>query len=141
MIDINWNPAAKDLRGFGWVMLIGFGLIGLAKAFWPFGWGLIPDREMGLGIVCFALLVGIPAVLAWRVVVPVYRAWMGVAWVVGKVMFPLTFAGFYYLVVFPVGLVVRLVGKDALSLKKKKVESYWVPIEQVESEKDYERQY
>ena len=141
MIDISWNPTAKDLRGFGWVMLVGFGLIGLAKAYWPFAWGLIPNPAVGLWFILFAVVVGIPAIFGWRGVVPVYWAWMGVAWVVGTVMFPLTFALFYYLVIFPIGCLLRLAGKDALLLKKKKTDSYWISIVPVEDEKDYERQY
>ena len=141
MIDISWNPSAKDLRGFGWVMLIGFGLIGMAKAFWPFEWGLVQHRQIGIWIILLSLAIGIPGILGWRIAVPFYRAWMGVSWVVSKVMFPFTFALFYYLIVSPIGFALRVAGKDALALKKRKTDSYWITLSQVEGVEEYERQY
>ena len=141
MIDIRWNPSAKDLRGFGWVILIGFGLIGLAKAFWPFAWGLHRNFEVGLWITGVAVLVGVPGVLGWRAVVPAYWAWMGIAWLAHKIMFPLMFGAFYYLVFFPIGMVMRLAGHDPLRLKRRERETHWVPIEPGGSAEEYERQY
>lgn len=141
MIGIRWNPTAKDLRGFGWVILIGFGLIGLAKAFWPFAWLLDRNFGAGLWILGCAALVGVPAIFGWRIVLPAYRAWMGIAWLAHKIMFPLMFGAFFYLVFFPIGVVMRLAGHDPLRLKRRDRETHWVPIEPARNPDEYERQY
>ena len=141
MIEIRWNPSFKDLRGFGFVILIGFGVIGLAKAFWPFAWGLAPNFHYGCILLLVAALVGVPAILGWRVVLPAYWAWMGFAFVLHKITFPLMFGVFYYLAFLPTGLIMRLVGHDPLLLKRKNRATYWVSLNTDEKLVDYERQY
>lgn len=141
MLDIRWDPSAKDLRGFGWVILIGFGLIGLLKAFWPFAWLLHPNFYAGMFLLGGAVLIGVPAILGWRIVLPAYWAWMGLALVLHKIMFPVMFGTFYYLVFFPIGLIMRLIGHDPLRLKRRHTDSYWTALENPESPEDYERQY
>lgn len=141
MIDIRWNPSAKDLRGFGLVILIGFGLIGLAKAFWPFSWLLTRNFGGGMWLIGAAVLVGVPAILGWRIILPVYWAWMGLAMVLHKIMFPVMFSAFYYLVFFPIGMIMKLAGHDPLKLKRGSRESYWTPLDQAGHPEDYERQY
>ncbi len=141
MIDIQWNPSSKDLKGFGFVILIGFGAIGLAKLFWPFCWGPTHNLQTGIVLVSAAILVGIPAILGWRIVLPAYWAWMGIAFVMGKIMFPLIFTVFFYLVFVPIGLVMKFMGHDPLQLRGTNKGSYWVTIEHSDASADYERQY
>ncbi|MBE2205416.1 MAG: hypothetical protein IAE94_13875 [Chthoniobacterales bacterium] len=141
MLDIRWNPTAKDLRGFGWVIGIGFGAIGLLKAFWPFEGLLHRNFTAGMCLLAAAVLIGGPAMLGWRVIVPAYWAWMGIAWLAHKIMFPVMFGAFYYIVFFPIGLLMRLVGHDPLRLKRGKAKSCWIPLESPGSPGDYERQF
>ncbi|MFA7342814.1 MAG: hypothetical protein WC003_00790 [Terrimicrobiaceae bacterium] len=141
MVEIRWNPTAKDLRGFGFVILIGFGLIGLSKAFWPFAWGFTPHLHAGLGTLAGAILIGVPAILGWRIVLPAYWAWMGLAWAGSKIMFPLLFSAFYYLAFFPIGVAMRLSGHDPLQIRRRGEGTYWVPLEQEGEPAGYERQY
>ena len=141
MIEIRWNPTSKDLRGFGLVILIGFGVIGTAKAFWPFAWGLTPHFSAGLGMVAGAILIGVPAILGWKIVLPAYWAWMGLAWLGSKIMFPVIFSAFFYLGFLPIGAVMRLLGHDPLRLKRREQSTCWVPLEKSGVAADYERQY
>lgn len=141
MLDIRWNPSAKDLREFGWVILIGFGLIGLAKAFWPFDWLLHRNFGVGVWLMAGALLIGVSAILGWRLVLPAYWAWMGIAFLGHKIVFPLMFGAFYFLVFFPIGTAMRLAGHDPLHRKKPAVGSYWSDLEQGRDADHYERQY
>ena len=141
MIDIQWNPSSKDLKGFGFVILIGFGAIGLAKLFWPFSWGPTHNLQTGIVLVSSAILVGMPAILGWRIVLPAYWAWMGIAFVMGKIMFPLTFTLFFYLVFVPTGFIMKFMGHDPLQLRGTNKGSYWVTIDRSDASADYERQY
>ena len=141
MMDIRWNPSAKDLRGFGTVILVGFGLIGLAKVFWPFDFLITRNVAEGIRFAIGAFLVGVPAVLGWRIILPFYWAWMGLGFMMHKIMFPIMFSLFFYLAFFPIGLFMRLIGHDSLKLQKHQVVSYWADIEQTSGSEVYERQY
>ena len=80
----------------------------------------------------------LPRALKW-----VYIAWMSIAFALGFVMAHVILTLFFYLVITPVGLLARLVGKDFLSLKlDRSVKSYWLPREQkARKPADYERQF
>ena len=80
----------------------------------------------------------LPRALKW-----VYIAWMSVAFVLGFVMAHVILTLLFLLVITPMGLVARLVGKDFLSLKlDRTAKTYWLPREQkARSPADYERQF
>ena len=56
---------------------------------------------------------------------PVYRAWMGLAHAISRVTTPVVLGVIFFLVLTPVGLVMRMFGRNAL--KRSVVNhSYWV---------------
>jgi Saxitoxin biosynthesis operon protein SxtJ len=97
----------RQLRHFGYLVGGIFGLIGL----WPLVW-----RQQEPRLWALALLVAlvIPALVAPRILAPVYRAWMKLgemlAWINTRILLGLVFYG----VVTPIGLVMRLVGRDPM---------------------------
>lgn len=125
----------RDLRKFGLMVGGVFAVLGLLflwrdKAFYPYF--LWP----GAGLVLFGAI--LPRALKW-----VYLAWMSVAFVLGFVMAHVILTLLFLLVITPMGLVARLVGKDFLSLKlDRTAKTYWLPREQkARSPADYERQF
>ncbi len=71
-----------------------------------------------------------------------YIIWMSFAILLGWLMSRLILLLLYYLILSPIGLISRLIGKSFLELKidlSKK--SYWNSIENKKSTKDYERQF
>jgi len=119
-IRINWNPSDHELRKFGIAILIGFALIGclfwwkisLAVAFWIWG------------ISAFA---GILALIAPPFSKPIYHVWMGMAFVMGTTISFLIVLTIFYMIITPVGLIMRLFGRDPLKLKKASFaeNTYW----------------
>jgi len=73
----------------------------------------------------------------------IYIAWMSVAFVLGFIMAHVILTLFFYLIITPIGLLARLVGKDFLSLKlDRQAPSYWLPREnKPKSAAVYERQF
>jgi hypothetical protein len=126
----------RDLRRFG--LLVGgvFALLAAwffyrERAYWS--WMLVPALPL--------LLMGAvyPAALRF-----VYLAWMSLALVLGFVVSTILLTIFFYLVITPMGLLARAVGKDFLSLKlNSSQESYWIVRDPQEKRTavDYERQY
>lgn len=126
----------KELRKFG--LLVGgvFALLGLwclfrHKPAWP--WLVAPAAPL--------LLLGLVFPRSLRVV---YIGWMAMAFTLGLVVSTVLLTLFFYLVITPVGLLARLVGKDFLSRKlDPNAASYWLPRNLAEPKQkvDYERQF
>lgn len=54
-------------------------------------------------------------------------AWMAVTWPTRWLTTWLLLAAVYYTVFTPLALVFRLIGRDALRLRRRQCESYWIP--------------
>ncbi len=75
----------------------------------------------------FFLVTGLSAQSVLR---PVYIAWMSFAFVLGWINARIILGLFFYLVLTPIGLFMRLGGKDLLDKKiDRAAESYWVKRE------------
>lgn len=106
-------------RNFGFVFAVVFVLI----AAWPLLFGQ-PLRWWAIAIAAaFGLLaVAKPALLA----VP-NRLWTQLGILLGKVVSPIALGVLFFVVIAPIGAVVRLIGKDPLRLKlDATADSYWI---------------
>ncbi len=109
-------------RAFGWVFAAFFTLIAL----WPLWRGETP-RWWAAGLAAvFALIVLLrPGVLA-----PLNRQWTRLGVLLGKVVSPVALGLLFYGVIAPLGIVMRLAGKDPLRLKfDRAAASYWISRE------------
>ena len=80
-----------------------------------------------LGLATFLLVGGLlhPSLLR-----PVERAWMALAERIGVVMTYVILGLTFYLVITPLSLLLRLLGKDLLQISEaEKRDSYWVPLD------------
>lgn len=109
----------KDLRKFGLTVGIVFLLLAgwfvlRRSSVWP--WFLAP----GIALI-------IPALLFPRILRPAFLVWMTLGLFLGLIVSTILLTLFFYLVVSPVGLAARLLGKDFLSLKlQRSAPSYWL---------------
>ena len=134
MVQINWKPDSTELRKFGVSMIVGFAIIG----------GVLYWREhvsIAYGCFAFGALSGLLGLTGTRVAMPIYVAWMGVAFVMGNIVSRLLLAMLYYGMFTPMGLAMRLGGRDTLQLKRADVSSYWNDIPEPQRENQYERQF
>src|SRR5262245_35551916 len=102
-----------------------FGLILFAVPALIYGWGLWsgkPSHPAWLiaAVIFLAITLTVPRVLA-----PLKKQWMRIGGLLHVVVSPVLLALFFYTVVTPVGLVLRLMGKDPLRLKRGDA-TYWV---------------
>ncbi|MBI5937114.1 MAG: hypothetical protein HY850_04630 [Betaproteobacteria bacterium] len=106
-------------RAFGWVMAVFFGLIGL----WPL-LSAQATRDWALGL---AAAFALAALLAPRRLAPLNRAWMQLGLLLHKITNPIVLGVAFYLVIAPIGLLMRLAGHDPLRLKRDdSAASYWI---------------
>ena len=113
------QASVKELRKFGLGLFVVLGVIGGLLL-----WRGRPAAPYFLGISGLSLLLS----LVWaRGLTPVYRfmMWLAekLAWINTRVILIVVF----YLIFTPIGLVLRLIGKDLLRQKvDPKAETYWV---------------
>lgn len=88
------------------------------------------------------LLVGL-GLIAPRSLQQVYLGWMAMAFALGLVVSTLLLTLFYYLLVTPIALLARLLGKDFLGLRwSPSARSYWLPRKGgLRPPADYEQQF
>lgn len=117
------DTSRRAVRSFGWV--VGLVLVGIALViWWRRGWepGTL---QLAFGVAGTALIVlgfVAPAVLR-----PLYRVWMALAVVLGFVMTRVVLTLVFVTLVLPIGLLLRLFGKDLLHRHPDPdTESYWI---------------
>ena len=108
MIEINRNPSAKQLRWVGGLILLFFALIA-AIAWWRFDARTVAYVLVAFGGVVCAVFYAVPQ---WRRAI--YLGWMYAAYPIGWVISHILLAMVFYLVITPIGLIMRLLGKDPL---------------------------
>jgi hypothetical protein len=126
----------RELRNFGITLGIIFGLLG----------SLLLWREKGY-VVTFFILSGF--FLFFGLALPgllkqIYKVWMTLALIMGWVMTRVILSILFYLLVTPIGLAARLVGKNFLDkkFKSENSNSYWIKKEKTVFKKsDFERQF
>jgi polyferredoxin len=140
LIQINWNPGPRQLRGFGLVILVGFGVLGAARLLWPAG--AESDRGIALALAFFgiALAVGVIGLTGTRAALPFYWAWMAIAYGLGGIMGRVLFGLFFYGLLTPLALLMRLTGRDRLQLRRRATASHWHSVPAVNDLGRYERQ-
>ena len=120
LVRINWKPDVRERRKFGVAMLVGFGLISVL---------LYLKTQFTAAYVCalIASVVGGIGLSGTAMALPFYWLWMAVAFVMGNIMSRVILSLFYYLIMTPIALLMRLMGRDKLALKSEAA-TYWVPV-------------
>lgn len=133
--DVTARPSEKVLRQFAVLCLIVFGIMG-GVALWRQSGLTATAAIAGAGVL--AGLVGVvrPAAIRW-----VYSAWMIAVFPIGWTISRLMLAGLFYLVFTPVGIVFRLIRRDALCLRRPEAASLWARKAGATSADQYFRQF
>lgn len=117
------DVSRPKLRSFGLVVGGVFLALALVSA-WRNGWML---RPLATGLVALGAPLVVLGALAPALLRPAYRAWMGLAFAMGFVMTRVLLTLVFFLAVLPIGLALRLLGKDPLARRPDaSAPSYWV---------------
>jgi hypothetical protein len=139
--DVNWNPGRADRKKFALSLIIGFPVI---AAVFALGTRLASHtwKPFFLWLGLIGLAVGIVLWLVPQIARPFYMVWYFLGCCMGLVVGNVLFAAFYYLLLTPMGLVMRLAGRDPLQKKlDRTTPTYWRDAEKVVDLKRYYRQF
>ena len=112
---MNNKSSNKSFGILFFIVFLGFGL-------WPLTKNLSPNIYLIIIASCFLIL----GVLNSKILTPLNNLWIQLGEFLGKLIAPVVMALIYFFILTPISLIVRVFGKDLLSLKfLKEQESYW----------------
>ena len=111
LIEINKEPSQRELTLMGIGFPIFFGIIG-GVVFAATGSIEIPRIIWGAGAAVTVIFFAIP-----RTQRPIYLGWMYLAFPIGWTISHVLLGAVYYLLLSPVGLFMRLIGRDPMHRK------------------------
>ena len=116
-------------------MLIGFTILGLLSVWraWGISTASIIFWSAGAVLAIAAFIPGLGRVAYLAVYLPTS--------IIGYVVSNVILALMFFLVITPLGILLKLMGKDVLQQRKQKNSTQWTPIKGVKTEDSYYRQF
>ena len=106
-------------RSFGILFFIVF----LALSLWP----LTKNGELNIYLLSIAIIFLVLGLINSKILSPLNRTWIKFGEILGRIIAPIVMAIIYFIILTPISLIVRIFGKDLISLKfKKDLNSYWI---------------
>ena len=105
-------------KSFGIVFFFVFLIIGL--------YPLIKEGDVRVWSVIISLLFLLLGLLNSKILTPLNKLWFKFGIFLGTLISPLIMGAVFFLVVTPIGILMRLLGKDLLNLKFNKKSTYWI---------------
>ena len=116
---IKSNIKISSNRNFGLV----FFFIFLVVSIWPLTHNESPRIWSAIISLVFLILV----LTRSKLLTPLNRLWAKFGIILGSIIAPIVMGVVFFLVITPIGLGMKIIGKDLLSIKyDKKKETYWV---------------
>ena len=105
-------------RSFGILFFIVFLLIAL--------WPLISSNSIRYWALILSITFLILGAINSKLLSPLKVYWIKLGEILGKIIAPLVMSLVFFIILTPIGLILRIFGKDLLKLKKNKKNSYWL---------------
>ena len=108
-------------RSFGIIFFIVFLLISV--------WPIIDGQALRVWSLIISLIFLFLGILNSNILTPLNLAWIKLGEILGRFIAPVVMAVIYFLIVTPIGLFMRIIGKDLLNIKFSQNSSYWIKRE------------
>ena len=106
-------------RSFGFLFFVVFFVISL--------WPLKSQGDLRLWAFILSLVFLVLGVLNSKFLTPLNKLWFKFGIILGAIIAPISMGVVFFLVITPIGLTMRIMGKDLLRKKyDKKKETYWI---------------
>lgn len=122
ILSINRNPSTRELKWFGLILFVFFVLVS----------SLLLWRTQSLSLALTIWILGTLLTLLYFAVQPLrrplYNGWMSAVYPIGWSLSHLLLGAIFFLVLMPIGLIMRLCGRDPIQRRfDPEAQSYWVP--------------
>jgi len=114
----NNNIKISSNQSFGVVFFVVFLLIAL--------YPITYSGDIRIWSLIISLIFIILGLLNSKILTPLNKLWFKFGIFLGKIVSPLIMGVIFFFVVTPIGLIMRMLGKDVLNLKQNKDKSYWI---------------
>ena len=145
MVELNLRPDTRTLRQFGWIALGGFGLLALLA--WN-GWlafaylGEESRASVALALAALAAVSGLFSAVFPKANLPIYLGLTIAAVPIGFVLSYVIMGTLFYVVIAPIGLLMRLFGHDPMDRRfRPDAKSYWVDARPQRPRDSYFKQF
>ena len=105
-------------RSFGIIFFIVFLLISI--------WPILDGQTIRVWSLAVSLIFLILGILNSKILGPLNLAWIKFGEILGRFIAPIVMGIVFFLIITPIGLFMRIIGKDFLNTKFSKVSSYWI---------------
>ena len=106
-------------KSFGLLFFVVFLIIGL--------WPLKNGENLNFFFIATSIIFLILGLINSKLLTPLNKSWIKLGEILGIIIAPIVMALVYFVILTPVSFIVRIFGKDLLSLKLlKEKETYWV---------------
>ena len=106
-------------RSFGFLFFVVFFVISL--------WPLKSQGDLRLWAFILSLVFLVLGVLNSQFLTPLNKLWFKFGILLGSIVSPIVMGAVFFIVVTPIGLIMRLLGKDLLRINKNKtISTYWI---------------
>ena len=112
-------------RNFGIVFFLFFLIISL--------WPLLSSGEIRYWSFLISIIFLVLGIINSKVLTPLNRLWIKFGILLGKIVNPVVMGIIFFIVVTPISLILKVIGKDTLNLKKNNSKSYWIQKEEPKS--------
>ena len=111
------EPKISSNKSFGIVFFIVFFLIGI--------YPIINGDQVRVWSLIISVVFLILGLLNSKILSPLNKIWFKFGILLGKIISPLVMGLIFFIVVAPIGILMRLFNKDLLNLKFNKNKTYW----------------
>ena len=105
-------------RSFGIVFFVVFLIIAL--------YPLLKESDLRIWSLVISFIFLVLGLLNSNLLTPLNKLWFKFGLFLGKIISPLIMGFIFFTVVTPIGIIMRILGKDLLNLKFNKKKSYWI---------------
>jgi len=121
----NKNIKISSNRSFGIVFFLVFLIIGL--------WPMLSNGEMRIWSLVISIIFFILGILNSKILTPLNKIWFKFGIFLGNFIAPIIMGIVFFLVVTPIGILMKILKKDLINLKKNNDKSYWIDKEDIKS--------
>ncbi len=108
----------RSNKGFG----ILFFLVFLAISLWP----LLNGNDLRVWSLVISLIFLLLGLLNSKILNPLKRAWIKFGELLGRIVSPLVLAIVFFIIITPIGILMKTLRKDLLNIKFSNNKSYWI---------------